>query len=253
MESPFHYKSWSTYGFEGPPEPGFDYSWIEVQWSLNFIGFENVVCSCTLYFSSRSPSIFLVKTADGCTELWDIRDCKFSLLAANSSILVVTCENFFHLSDVSASLIELLMKIKKLPSDSLRAQSSKSFPIVFDQVSKEIPQEATDLIESISPKPNLQLKPVVTVTGTNVDKDVIGELSISNDEIQVKNEETVFTINIKDVAKAETTKIGKIFIVLTFHNNEKNEITFQENNQDEAKGIFGRIEEELKRIQNNEN
>lgn len=248
MESPFSSKSWSQYGFEGPQEPGIDYSWIEVQRSLNFVGFDDVVCGCTLFFSSRYPSFFLVKAADGATELWDISDCSFSVLAPNSSVLVVTCGSIFHLSDASASLIELLMKLRKLPADALSGQCSGSFAIEFDQISNDIPKEATDLA-ICSSAPRALSRAVVTVTGPSIDSDVVGEISMSGAEIKVRGDESEHIINLYDVAKAETTKIGRVFIVLTFLSGEKRDIAFSEYNQNEASTIFADIESELARIQ----
>ena len=112
--------SWQWIGFSGKPEPGFDYSWVEVQRGLLFVGSENCIKNCILYNSTKNPTIFLVKNDNGLEEVWDTYNLEFSLLGPNRDIIVASRnDKLIHLSGISYSLINILIKQSKLPHDSL--------------------------------------------------------------------------------------------------------------------------------------
>ena len=119
ISNPFT-SEWSWFGFNGEPSPGFDYSWLEVQNYLCLIGSEEYIQNCKLFSSSRNPNIFLIRTQDGIEEVWDISDLKFEPLSKDKSTLVASLnDKCIHISNVSISFIELLMKTLKLPFNSL--------------------------------------------------------------------------------------------------------------------------------------
>ena len=49
-------EDWELFGFEGEPSPGFDYSWIQVQENISFIGYKSVI---SIFLS------FVIKTLFG--------------------------------------------------------------------------------------------------------------------------------------------------------------------------------------------
>jgi hypothetical protein len=81
---------WTWLGFEGEPDPGIDYSWIEIQNELNFSGYETAIVSCALFFSSRRANMYLVRQKSGTEAIWNTVDCTFALLPYNPMIVVVS-------------------------------------------------------------------------------------------------------------------------------------------------------------------
>ena len=111
---------WRIFGFNGEPADGFDYSWSEVQNYLGFVGFDNYVQNCRLFSSSLNPNIFMVRTENDFEEIWDISDISFEFLSNDLTILVAIYDDMYlHISNVSTSFIELLMKIYKIPLNTL--------------------------------------------------------------------------------------------------------------------------------------
>ncbi|KAH0785680.1 hypothetical protein GPJ56_010430 [Histomonas meleagridis] len=246
-QSPFWEKSWSWFGFDGPPEAGVDYSWIQVQEDLNFIGFKNVIKSCVLYFSSRYPNTYLIKTRDGILELWNVSDCSFSLLTKSSSILLVANGPYtFHLADASSTLIELLMNTRKLPLNSMLELETESIPIIFTKTSasKEMPEPSVNLLQPASQ----QCK--VVLTGTGVENEFHGEFDYSKSEIKITNEESDFTIKMDDIINIDITIIGKTYLVVALRNEKRIEIAFDESNTFEAKRFYSNICEEIGKQKN---
>lgn len=117
--NPF-YSEWSWFGFNGKPSPGFDYSWFEVQNYLELIGCEEYLLNCKLFSSSRNSNIFMIRTQNGDEEIWDISDVTFNYLTDDKTTLVASFnDRCIHISNVSTSFIELLIKAQKLAFDSL--------------------------------------------------------------------------------------------------------------------------------------
>lgn len=121
-ESPFSL-NWSWFGFEGEPKEDIDYCWYRVQDILTFSGCSNTISNCSLYYSSRKPSQYLVSHKDLPDQIWDTTDCEFKLVPEMPGCLEVKAEErFFHLWGVSTSFLELLIHDRKLPPNSINGR-----------------------------------------------------------------------------------------------------------------------------------
>jgi hypothetical protein len=107
---------WAWFGFEGDPQPGVDYSWMEIQTNLMFAGRVRVIRHCQLSFSSRSPYTFLVRTRAQVSTIWNVIDCAFSMFGTRGSTVRVTRgDRNIMLLSTSAALLNLLAKIGAYP------------------------------------------------------------------------------------------------------------------------------------------
>ncbi|KAK8833853.1 hypothetical protein M9Y10_012532 [Tritrichomonas musculus] len=118
-ESPFS-ADWVLFGFNGKPSPGFDYSWFEVQNYMGLIGFDDYIQNCKLFSSSKNSHIFMIRTQNSIEEVWDISDVNFNPVSPDYSVLSASYnDRCIHVSNVSTSFIELLIRAHKLSHDSL--------------------------------------------------------------------------------------------------------------------------------------
>lgn len=143
------YSELSWFGFIGKPSPGVDYFWLEVQNCLQIIGCEEYILNCKLFSSSRNSHIFMIRKQNGDEEIWDISEVNFSNMANDSSTLIAAFNNrCIHISNVSTSFIDLLMRAQKLPYDSL--SKLKPFQPIPFKIKKipgqlEVPEESSKL------------------------------------------------------------------------------------------------------------
>ena len=229
--SPF-IEDWKNFGFIGPPRLAKDYSWIRVQDKITFIGLKNVISDCTLFFSSLEPHFFMVLTSDDLNEMWDISDLKFSIASHDSSVISSEInDRRIHISGVTPTLIELLIKIDKLDNIEQKSQVLIPLPVkiktsgTISTVSKEeIKKSLEDDQTATSSK--------VTVTGTNISLDLQGIIDFkTNSEIVVRqNDETNWSLPFDTIVKIESTKIHRIFVIIYTNNKNRYEIGFDESN-----------------------
>jgi len=234
--------SWSYFGFEGEPEPGVDYSWLEVQQGLDFIGYEDTVRSCRLFFSSRKSNIFLVRTSPHSSTIWNFSDCTFAILSRTGSILLITRgPRNFHLSGVSASLIELLTRIRRLPPDALPDQlsfESRPLKIISSSASSDLPAESSPIDRHSQPSP-------VVVTGTDISEEITGIAQISEGALIVQCEGDSWSVDFDVIESVNSTEIGKIFVVIATSEGKRYEVGFEEKDRTEARRVKEKIERVL--------
>ncbi|OHT01927.1 hypothetical protein TRFO_31113 [Tritrichomonas foetus] len=246
LENPFD-EDWEYFGFEGPPSPGLDYSWIQVQTNLIFLGFEKVISDCTLFYSSRKANIFLIQTSDKWEEIWNIKELTIATFSNNGSILIASItDRCIHISGVAMSFINLLIRTQKLPPDCLSSKPPIHRPmkIKVHMVSQtpDVPEEAT----TIESKDEI-VAPVVSVTGSAISMSIQGKLEYQeNKEILVSlDEENTWSVSFEEIAKVESTRIGKIFVVLTTNEGKRFEIGFNEVNATEANELINMIKKDI--------
>lgn len=108
------------FGFDGKPEPGIDYGWIKIQNYLSFIGNNIYLNNCQLYSSAQKTLLFMIRTQDEEEFIWDASYSHFSVLSPDLSVLVAEFNGqYIHISNVSESLLELIMNAQKLPLNLL--------------------------------------------------------------------------------------------------------------------------------------
>lgn len=240
-------EDWELFGFEGEPSPGFDYSWIQVQENISFIGYKSVIRNCTLFYSSRKLGILLALTPSKWAEIWNISNITFTNISRNCSILMATSnERIIHISNVTSAFIEILIKASKLSEEILELcniQDLQQLKLNIKMVrsTPEIPTEAT----TIEPKDEANSLPIVTITGSAFSKNIQGALNFRNDsEIVVTYDEPSsessesWKISFDEIYKVESTKIGKIFVVLYTQDDKRYEIGFNESNAVEANELI---------------
>ena len=135
-ESPFR-DNWSWFGFDGEADQNIDYSWFRIQDSLTFDGINNVVSNCSLFYSSRKPNHFLVRGENFPDELWDSTDCNFRLIPEMPTAIEISSERrIFILWGCSSSLIEMLVRDRKLPAGSLQGKTfAEGIPVKYSRTS----------------------------------------------------------------------------------------------------------------------
>ena len=227
MAKNFSDKNWKWFGFLGEPEPGHDYSWIEVQNNLNFVGNSNSIPCCTIYFSSRRPNLILVRTEDDVDTVWDIGDLFFSFVGNSNSILEASdghriCQIF----GVTQSFIGLLMKFQKLPLDSLQNMSPSP------------PQKITILQKKTQhiPTPKDAIKPIehhnetvpVTLTGAlNGQEFIKGELTFEDNTLKIGSDWSLEFSNIKSITN---TQADQFYLLFLTKEEKRYEIAFEKSN-----------------------
>ena len=246
-------KNWKKYGFEGEPLPGFDYSWIFVQKNLTFVGFDEIITNCELYYSSRRNNLFLIKAENKSYETWNTKNIEFSLLADNGSILNAKCNGWcLHVSNVIYAFINLLITLQKLPDDCLSEYQKdenasgflKPIKLNVDVIRKvpEIPTEATKIEDGID-----HLPAIVCVTGSVISTNIQGKIDFkSNHEICVMNEnQELWKIDFASIVKVESTKIGRIFVVIHTNEGKRFEIGFNEINSMDANDLIKALKDSI--------
>lgn len=202
---------WQSFGIT-EREAGRDYSWIEVQRNLDFIGYNDTIIGCTLFYASRKNDTLLIRTREHQEYLWDISHCKFSVLALNGSILVVSDgHSIFHLSGVTSTFTELLMRPPGmyLPLDLLeenRSTAPMPIKVVHTEKEKEIPDEA-----SVITVP--ELKAPVIVTGTGISEEFRGVLKIANESVALDTVEE-WRLELDGIESVTKTHAGRLFVVV---------------------------------------
>lgn len=242
-ESPFD-ENWLWFGFCGEPEPGNDYSWIFVQNNLDLVGRCTVIPNCTIFFSSRKPNAYLVKTQDGHEELWDTTDCQFSICSTFGNILSVSEKGHsFHLSGISTSFIELLMRAHKLPSDSLSdvmTIQSQQIEIIRSTQQEPLPEEVTNIQESA------EHKSIVSVIGSNIPEEIKGNLIATAKSVVINGDgDNNWSVSISDINNVRITEISKWFIIFNMKDESRYEVCFDESAGDEARKCFDLIAKAL--------
>lgn len=236
---------WEIFGFEGEPIPGIDYSWIQVQENISFIGYKSVIKDCTLYYSSLKPKILLAITPSKWREIWNISNITFSNMSRNGSILMASAnDRIIHISNVTSSFIEILINASKLPEEILEIFSVNpnlqqlKLNIKMVKTPPDIPEEAT----TIELKEESNSLPIVTVTGSDFARNIQGALNFrNNSEIVVTSDEPSsesWKISFEEINKVESTRIGKIFVVLYTQDEKRYEVGFNESNAMEANELI---------------
>ena len=213
MDEPFS-GDWRWFGFEGEPEPGIDYSWMQVQQGLDFVGRDETICDCSLFYSSRKTNTFLVRTPAGSDTIWNTVDCAFALVADNPSVLSVAYgKRLIHVAGVTASLVELLMRSMKLPLDSLKllAGAVQEMTVLRSQRADPLPDGASTVADASS----------VTVSGESIE-DVAGALTIGDTFFEIGK----LRIEFADITATETNKSEKLVISLETSSNGRLDLTF---------------------------
>ena len=132
-ESPFR-DNWSWFGFDGEADTDVDYSWFRVQDGLTFDGINSVISDCTLYYSSRKPNLFLIRSPKIADELWDSTDCNFRIVPEIPAAIEVSSERrIFIIWGCSQTFLELLEKEKKLAPNSLEGKFTDGIPIEYNR------------------------------------------------------------------------------------------------------------------------
>jgi hypothetical protein len=218
------------FGFEPSPEPGIEYSWIEIQKGLNFIGRETKVFGCELWFSARIHGAFLIKVDHGSEIMWKVDGCSFILLCLVSGILIVSCENrCFHISGASRSFIEHLIKIEKLERKCLANETqSVGIPIKVSRSGHifTLPDEASRL------KINNEARAILT--GSGVNEELNGILVFDDSKMFLRECEEKWELNFADVSGVNSTRIGRLYVLLETVGGSRYELGF-----DEADSGFG--------------
>jgi hypothetical protein len=230
---------WAWFGFEGEPEPGIDYSWMEVQNKLNFIGYESAIVSCSLYFSSRKAATCLVRTQKHEETIWNITDCTFVISPYNPSILIVSYgQRKFHLSGVASAFIELLMRSRRLPLDSLQNGLGPQ-PCrlnIIRSTAMEMPEEATGT-NSLEPEM------AVIVTGTDFSGELTGIPAIGDAGIILQKSDA-WHLNWEEIQKVNVTTVGSFYLLIETVDARKYEIRFHEGNAEYGEVFY----QELKKV-----
>ncbi|KAK8891983.1 hypothetical protein M9Y10_029205 [Tritrichomonas musculus] len=244
-------EDWNIFGFEGEPEPGFDYSWIQVQDNLSFFGYKSVISDCTLFYSSRRPNIYLAITPSKWGEVWNLSNLTFSRLASNGSILIAySNERCIHISNVTSSFIGMLVKTSKLPEINSELTSNSNLQqlklnIKIIRKYPNIPSEAT----TIETKEEANPSPIVTITGSAFSMNIQGTLNFKdNSEIVVTYEDPSsesWRISFDEINRVESTKIGRIFVVLYTIDDKRYEIGFNESNAIEANDLIQAVKKAI--------
>ena len=219
MDRPFSGNwHWSVFGFEGEPEAGVDYSWLEVQEGLDFVGREETILGCSLFYSSRRTNTFLVRTQSNEEALWNTIDCTFSIVGGNPSVLsVVYGPHLMHISGVASPFIDLLMCSMKLPLDSLKQTvgcESREMTVLRSTAPIKIPTGASKPADTTDSES-------VTVNGTDMGE-VTGKLTLTDEALEVGS----VRIARSDITNTDTSEPSKLVLETSSH--ARIEITFKD-------------------------
>lgn len=219
---------WCCFGFEREPEPGVDYSWIEVQRGACFSGLASSVPACTILYSSRRSNQFLVRTRTGLEVLWNVSECSFEPLTTDFSILAATRgARVIHISGVTSSFLEILRRWKKITpteTETLTDLSIPSYKIDIPVAAKPgAPDSATPVKEPTGRHP-------VILTGTGIVQEVSGPLKLTDAGVGVED----WHIDFEDIESVATTQIGRLYVVIGTKSGGTFEIAFDEQDTEEG-------------------
>lgn len=233
MTSPFSVKTWESFGFFGEPEPGKDYSWIRLQNNLDFIGIENCITSCSVYYSSRFQNTLLIKTYDDTSALWNVSALTFSYFGNTYSIIEVSNRlKIIHLSGVTTSFVSLLMRYQKLPYDCLNDLSQiPTQQIKISRCAQPIPIPSSAFKNEAS----VDISVPVQITSA-VDNCLKGDLVFENQHLLKLS--TGWSLDFSDISSLSSTQANGFFIVILTKNNQRYEISFDDSNISFAKKIL---------------
>lgn len=236
---------WQCFGI-GEREAGRDYSWIEVQRNLDFIGFDDTIIGCTLFYASRGNDTLLIRTRDNQEYLWDISHCKFSVLALNGSILVVSNgHRVFHLSGVTSTFMDLLMRPPgmHLPLDQLE-ENRRLTPMPIKIVRTQEEQEMPDEVSVVSVP---ELKAPVIVTGTGIAEEFRGVLKFVNESIVLDTVDE-WRVELAGIESVMKTHVGRLFVVIVMkETGARFEIGFEDADSSEGARFHDFLVNEIKK------
>ena len=228
MEPPFT-DDWRVFGFLGAPEPGVDYSWIEVQSGMSFIGFAGSVAPCRVLYASRKSLTLLVRPPEGAASLWSIRECEFELLSEDKSVVCVrSYGRLLHVAGVTGSFLALLVRWGKVEMKESEREG-QVYEIGVPRVEKPaaIPEAASQITEPTGRNP-------VVLTGSSIMEEIQGPLRLTDTGVSVEG----WSVDFEDIARVETTQIGRLFVVIGTKNGGTFEIGFDETDTDEGTQFY---------------
>lgn len=215
---------WQYFGISRPnaSTAGRDYSWIELQHNMDFIGCDDTIIGCTVFYASRKRDTLLLRTPDRQTYFWNISQCAFSILG---SILVVACgPKIFHLSGVTSTFIDYLMKSMKLQLDSLsEAGVVEPMPIEVidtDRTENSVVSNASNILEP-------QHRSPVIVTGAGISEELRGTLKITSDAVVLDTSDD-WKLMLNEIVSVTKTHVGKFFVVVEMIGESRYEIAFED-------------------------
>ena len=228
MEPPFT-DDWRVFGFLGAPEPGVDYSWIDVQSGMSFIGFSGSVTPCRVLYASRKSGTLLVRPPEGAAAVWSVRECEFELLSEDKSVVCVRSHGrLLHVAGVTRSFLALLARWGKLEA-SEPEPDREVYEIGVARVEKpaEIPEGASQITEPTGRNP-------VVLTGSSIMEEIQGPLRLTDTGVSVEG----WSVDFEDITRVETTQIGRLFVVIGTKNGGTFEIGFDETDTDEGTQFY---------------
>jgi hypothetical protein len=225
MPSPVFGGEWAWLGFEGEPEPGIDYSWMEIQRDLNFCGCETTIVGCALYFSSRRVNMYLVRQKSGAEALWNTIDCIFSLFPYNPMILVVCYgRHKCHISGVTSSFIDHLVRQRRLAQDSLQGRLGidvRPLVVVQNRTSTNVPVAASEVSSAGESE-------VAVITGTDFPGELAGVPILSENRIILRDSQD-WSLDFDNIETVDITKVGRLYVLIEASGGRRYELGFSEN------------------------
>ncbi|EAY07734.1 hypothetical protein TVAG_118150 [Trichomonas vaginalis G3] len=243
---PINEDEWSQWGFLGPPESGFNYSWIHLQDELNFIGNKTTIPHCSLYYSSRKKFLFLVQSSKYKKSLWDITDLEFTFNKDSENFLVINRGiSLLHLFSTSTNFIRLLVKIQKIPVNSfiqpeiennIQYESKKQAVQVKGPTSFSTSNRETGIISDLD------------VIITKSDEERIrtdGKLAIYDTKIVVtptKDPRSPITLELNDIEHFQKVTMLCIFFVFYMKDGRCYEISFRDTQESDIEFVYHSID-----------
>jgi hypothetical protein len=165
------------------------------------------------------------------------------VLSRSGSIVVVTRPpRNFHLSGVSVSLLELLVRVRKLPPKALAdhlPSEARPITIVAGAHDADLPPEASAIGSEYAPGP-------VVVTGSDIPEEISGTPLISDTALTVQLDGDAWGVDFDAIDAVNCTQVGKLFLVITLVDGRKYEIGFDEGDRTEAVRLRERVEKAIK-------
>jgi hypothetical protein len=231
-ESPFA-GDWAWFGFKGAPVPGVDYSWIHIQSSLNFAGYANNAFGCDLYFSSRCSHMLLIRTLSKSQTIWNIEECQFTqFLRSRALYCVRRHRRVFHLSNVSLSFVEFLVRVGRAAPECLDQMGCETMRQLITHSTRPaaLPVDASQLQAVSGPI-------AVVVTGTDIEEEIQGMLSSVEEALVVVRSTQSWKLSLAEMTAIHTAHVGRFFLVIDTQDGNRYEIAFDDIDIPEANRV----------------
>lgn len=238
-------EEWEPNGFIGDPEDGFNYSWILIQESLNFVGQKSTIRNCSLYYSSRKKFIFLVASEFFRPCVWNIKDVTFNYYPESENFLEAKSEaNLFHISSVSPSFVKILVKYQKIPLDLVSLPDFEQ-RLPYENTSAMIPStKGTSGIGVVAPSPGSLNDSSVMLTESDRNRTrVSGKLTISETAFKVVGDSRV-DLKFADMERVQKVTMINSFVVIYMRDGRRFEVAFKDNNEADVELFYQTLEKQ---------